>query len=76
MNEEPNFTNKNKKSINLISSRWFGLGLERPGVITPPNKGYCWVLFYGECYMICNTSLLGLLWELVRQYKNDSQIVG
>jgi len=56
----------------MISTRWFMLFQEAPGVI---SKDPCWVLFY-DCYGIYDTSLIRLLWTAIKEYKDDRHLVG
>jgi hypothetical protein len=59
----------------FFSNKWFTLFLEKPGVISAPEDGPLWILFY-DCYMVCDTSLLRLLWKAVKEYKDDIHLVG
>lgn len=45
---------------------------EKPGVISP---GACWVIFYGA-WMHTGGSLLGTIWNVIIEYKNDRHLVG
>jgi len=56
----------------MISTRWFMLFQEVPGVI---SKDTCWVLFY-DCYGVFDTSLIRLLWTAIKEYKEDQHLVG
>jgi len=56
----------------MISTRWFMLFQEAPGVI---SKDPCWVLFY-DCYGVFDTSLIRLLWTAIKEYKDDRHLVG
>lgn len=58
-----------------INTRWFRLFREDPGVISREEDGPLWIIFY-DCYMHSNHSLLRLLWEAVKEYKNDRHLVG
>ena len=58
-----------------INTPWFRLFREDPGVISCKEDGPLWILFY-DCYMHDNHSLLKLLWEAAKEYKNDRHLVG
>ena len=60
----------NHKHKYEISTRWFHLFQEAPGVISPEP---CWVLFY-DCYAIYDTSLIRLLWTAIKEYKDDKHL--
>ena len=62
----------NNKQKYTISTRWFLLFQEAPGVI---SKDTCWVLFY-DCYGVFDTSLIRLLWKAIKEYKEDQHLVG
>lgn len=42
----------------------------KPGQIGP---NYCWVCFYG-CYAHYSSTLLGLFWDIIRNYKKDNSL--
>ena len=60
----------NHKHFTLFDNRWFTLFREQAGVI---SKGPCWVLFYG-CYGHYSESLIKLLIEAAREYKDDKHL--
>ena len=75
MLSDPDTQPRNSKPYYLFQNRWFTLFLEEPGVISPMEDGPIWVLFY-DCYMHCNHSLVKLLAEAAREYRNDRHLVG
>ena len=58
-----------------MRTRWFSFFLEKPGVISPPEEGWCWILFYGP-YMHCDTSLWRLVKQVLREFGHDRHLVG
>ena len=59
----------------LFDNKWFSLFREKPGVISPPEDGPIWIIFY-DCYMQTDHSLLGLLWQLITEHHSDHHLVG
>lgn len=51
----------------------FRIWKEKPGVICP---GSCWCASYFGCYLHVRESFLGLLWELITQFRHERHIVG
>jgi hypothetical protein len=50
----------------------FPIRREKAGVI---SKKPVWVCSY-SCYMHINETLLGLLWSVITEYKDDEYLVG
>lgn len=75
MPKDPDTQPKNSNPYYLFRNQWFTLFLEDAGVISPEEDGRIWVLFY-DSHMHCNHSLLKLLWEAAREYKDDRHLVG
>jgi hypothetical protein len=51
----------------ILNNRFFSLYREKSGVI---SEQPCWVFDY-DMYTHYNTSLLGLIWEVITEFKND-----
>ena len=45
---------------------------EKPGVISPDA---CWVAWH-RCYLYTSDTLLGLLWDMLTNWNNDSRLIG
>lgn len=66
----------NKSNVKtFFNNKWFSLFLEKSGVISPEEAGPIWVLIY-DCYMVCDHSLIKLLWTAIKEYKDDTHLVG
>ena len=63
------------KAKTVFNNKWFTLCLEAPGVISPEEDGPIWVLVY-DSYMVCDHSLIKLLWTAAKEYKHDKHLVG
>lgn len=65
------------ESVNGRSTRVFKFGKfailrENPGVI---SQAHCWVCTY-DWYLHAEDSLIGLLWNILTEYKHDRHLAG